>query len=63
MVQEKCQITWDAILLAFRSVDPIIDCNDTSSVLFPIPHCCTGAGLGVLPLALIFIATVTAAFV
>ena len=47
VVQEECQTTWDAILLAFKTVDPIIDCNDTSTVLFPIPHCCTGAGLGV----------------
>ena len=46
MVQEECQTTWDAILLAFKTIDPIIDCNDTSNVLFPIPHCCTGAGLG-----------------
>ena len=46
MVQEKCQKTWDALILAFSSVVPILDCNDTSSLLFPIPHCCTGAGLG-----------------
>ncbi|CAI8040127.1 Neurotrypsin, partial [Geodia barretti] len=49
MVQEKCQKTWDALYLAFRSVAPILNCNDTSSLLFPIPHCCTGAGLGISP--------------
>ena len=46
MVQEKCPHTWDIILVAFSGVDPIIDCNDTSRLLFPVPHCCTDAGLG-----------------
>ena len=45
MVQEKCEKTWEAVLLAFAGVTPVINCNDTSSLLFPVPHCCTGAGL------------------
>ena len=45
MVQDKCQLTWDAVML-FLTLDPIIYCNDTSQLLFPVPHCCTDAGLG-----------------
>ena len=47
MVQEKCQPTWDAVLLSLGNIDPPIDCNDTSRLLFPVPHCCTGAELGI----------------
>ncbi|CAI8031474.1 Deleted in malignant brain tumors 1 protein, partial [Geodia barretti] len=46
MVLQNCQTTWDAVMLAFKTVDPIPDCNDTSRLLFPVPNCCTGAGLG-----------------
>ena len=55
MVQNKCQLTWDAVML-FLTLDPIIYCNDTSQLLFPIPHCCTDAGLG---LCLVLSLTVT----
>ena len=27
---------------------PFIDCDDTSQLLFPLPHCCTGAGIEVI---------------
>ena len=47
LVQDKCQPTWDAVLPVFENIDPTIDCNDTSRLLFPVPHCCTGAGLGI----------------
>ena len=43
MVQDKCQETWNA---ALKTTDLVIDCSDTSKLLFPVPHCCTGAGLG-----------------
>lgn len=55
MVQDKCQLTWDAVML-FLTLDPIIYCNDTSQLLFPVPHCCTDAGLG---LCLVLSLTVT----
>ncbi|CAI8033836.1 Hepatocyte growth factor receptor, partial [Geodia barretti] len=46
MVQETCHTTWSTLLSAFDSVDLVIECNDTSALLFPVPHCCTDAGLG-----------------
>ena len=46
MVRDDCQRTWDAVMLALRTIDPILNCDDTSELLFPVPHCCTGAGLG-----------------
>ena len=52
MVLQNCQTTWDAVMLAFKTVDPIPDCNDTSRLLFPVPNCCTGAGLGMSSLFL-----------
>ena len=51
MVRENCAKTWSTVLLAFNDdMTPLIDCDDTSSLLFPLPHCCTGAGLGLLQL-------------
>ena len=61
MVQDKCQLTWDAVML-FLTLDPIIYCNDTSQLLFPIPHCCTDAGLG-LCLVLSLTVTVSISFI
>ena len=52
-VQEKCDKSWNAVLLALNNdVTPVINCDDTSSLLFPLPHCCTGAGLGLLQILL-----------
>ena len=48
MVQNNCIKTWVALLLAFKDINPIIQCNDTSRLLFPVPHCCTDAGLSQL---------------
>ena len=48
MVQENCQKTWNSVLLTVSDIDLIVNCNDTSILLFPVPHCCTGAGLGLL---------------
>ena len=48
MVQKECNTTWNTV---FKNLDPIIECSDTSMLLFPVPHCCTDAGLG-LPLDL-----------
>ena len=48
MVQENCQKTWTSVLLAFKAdLDVLIECSDTSNLLFPVPHCCTGAGIGI----------------
>ena len=43
-VQTVCEDTWMAVASVFGS-DQFIDCNDTSQLLFPIPSCCTGAGI------------------
>ena len=48
MVQEKCRVTWDSFLLTVSDLDLIVNCNDTSILLFPVPHCCTGSDLGLL---------------
>ena len=46
-VQDNCRPTWDSLMLAFKVyTDILIDCSDTSQLLFPVPHCCTGAGIG-----------------
>ena len=42
-VQSKCEATWKIASLAFSTdTDQFIDCTDT---LFPLPNCCTGAGI------------------
>ena len=43
-VQSECGPTWKAAELAIGH-DSFIDCNDTSRLLFPLPNCCTGAGI------------------
>lgn len=43
-VQSSCQDTWHLIKLRFNS-NPFISCEDTSELLYPLPHCCTGAGI------------------
>ena len=46
MVQSKCGTMWNTILSAFNTTtNPVIQCNDTSKFLFPVPNCCTDAGL------------------
>ena len=43
-VQGNCGATWQAAEIVF--IDPtFIDCDDTSQLLFPLPNCCTGAGI------------------
>ena len=44
-VQETCSATWQAIMLAFDDLDPFLDCEDTSRIIFPLPSCCNGAGI------------------
>ena len=39
MVQDKCQRTWD-LAVFFIDIEPLINCSDTSRMLFPVPHCC-----------------------
>ena len=50
MVHQKCWRTWDAVMLALKTIHPRLNCNDTSC--FPVPHCCSEAGLRIV-LALI----------
>ena len=42
-VQKECNTTWNTV---FKNLHPILECSSTSMLLFPVPHCCTGAGLG-----------------
>lgn len=43
-VQVSCQNLWDFVKSRLGS-EQFIDCEDTSDLLFPIPNCCTGAGV------------------
>ena len=44
-VLASCLTTWNLAKLRFNS-DLFITCDDTSKLLYPLPHCCTGAGIG-----------------
>ena len=46
IVQDKCQRTWNSAQFALKTLHPVIDCNDTSKLLFPVPHRCTQIDLG-----------------
>ena len=43
-VQSKCPETWQ-FAAAVLAPYPFINCDDTSELLFPLPNCCTGAGI------------------
>ena len=43
-VQTGCPLAWGAAQLGLKEYN-FIDCNDTSSFLFPLPNCCTGVGI------------------
>ena len=43
-VQSRCESTWKAAESALGR-DLFIDCNDTSRLLYPQPHCCSEAGI------------------
>ena len=43
-VQSQCQETWQTAK-TLLSPYPFINCDDTSELLFPLPNCCTGAGI------------------
>ena len=43
-VQSSCAATWQLAEEIFKE-DTFINCNDTSELLFPLPNCCTGAGI------------------
>ena len=42
-VKEECAIVWHSVVSALEDIKPTINCSDTSKLLFPVPHCCTGA--------------------
>ena len=44
-VKETCAPTWQAAMLAFNDIEPSLMCEDTSQLLYPLPNCCTGAGI------------------
>ena len=43
-VHSQCQETWQAARVLLTPLS-FINCNDTSQLLFPLPNCCTGAGI------------------
>ena len=43
-VEEDCRATWIEAKLAFTDL-LFMDCSDTSQLLSPLPHCCTGADI------------------
>ena len=43
-VQSECHDTWQMAAAVLYPI-PFIDCNDTSRLIFPLPNCCTGAGI------------------
>ena len=53
MVQQECQPTWDTVIVALKTIPHVVDCTDTSKLLFPVPHCCTGAELSKLSIIII----------
>ena len=46
-VQSSCPAGWQTVQLGLRDYQ-FISCDDTEAPLFPLPNCCTGAGI-VLP--------------
>ena len=44
-LQQECQPTWETVLVALKTIPHMVDCTDASKLLFPLPHCCTGAEL------------------
>ena len=43
-VQTECHETWQTAAVLLTPY-PFINCDDTSRLLFPLPNCCTGAGI------------------
>ena len=43
--ETTCSSTWEAVSSAFSSLDSFLVCEDPSCLLFPLPHCCTEAGI------------------
>ena len=43
-VQENCHTTWNAVVLALGNSVTILNCSDTSRLLYPVPHCCADIG-------------------
>ena len=42
VVMGKCPTEWGKMGLQYMN---FINCNDTSSLLYPLPNCCTDAGI------------------
>ena len=42
VVMDACPIEWKQLHLQYQR---FINCNDTSSLLYPLPNCCTSAGI------------------
>ena len=43
-IEMECPSTWEAAQYVLKGHN-FISCDDTSVFLFPLPNCCTGAGL------------------
>lgn len=44
-VRSKCEAVWEVAEFVFGGSDSFINCSETSRLLFPLPNCCTGAGI------------------
>ena len=44
-VQSSCPTLWQAATAALSGFYSFINCSSTSQLLFPLPNCCTGAGI------------------
>ena len=47
LVQTSCLVPWNDVRAELKDYH-FIDCNDTSTLLFPLPNCCTGVGISKL---------------
>ena len=44
-VQSTCPTLWQAATVALSDFSSFINCSSTSQLLFPLPNCCTSAGV------------------
>ena len=44
-VKSECSQAWHIASLVFDIPLSFISCNDTSKLIYPLPNCCTGAGI------------------
>ena len=47
-IQSNCHTAWQAAAISFINSYNFINCDSTSRLLFPLPICCTGAGIEIV---------------